>query len=174
MSSRVPILAGYLKRCPHAGVSYACPIVRPGLSRDLILNVQFFFFLFCLMLTCGHFQEVIERLLLIAVLLELNLVNEQADGQPLKKTTTAATAGHILKARIFPGSSGAQIITFATPDSLPACRSNLRGISGSLQHSIFGYFTLIPNKDVTAMFCFYSFLVTVITATNSSTASALD
>lgn len=36
------------------------------------------------MLTCVHFQEVIERLLLIAVLLELNLVNEQADGQPLK------------------------------------------------------------------------------------------
>ena len=62
------------------------------------------------MLTCGHFQEVIERLLLIAVLLELNLVNEQADGQPLKKTTTAATAGHILKARILPGSSRLRIL----------------------------------------------------------------
>ena len=56
------------------------------------------------------------------------------------------------------------------------CWSNLRGISGSLQHSIFGHFTSIPTVDVTALFCFYSFLVTMITATicNSTTASALD
>ena len=46
-------------------------------------------------LACSHFQEVNERFLPVAVLEELNLVNEKVDGKPLKlKTTTASTAGH--------------------------------------------------------------------------------
>ena len=38
---------------------------------------------------------------------------------------------------------------------------------------MFAYFTLIPAADVIALFCLCSFLLTVITATTSTTASAL-